>query len=131
MEYGFFVEVDGPMDDVVDRFIVAMKAEGFGTLVDIDVRTLLKEKIGEEIEGYRLLGVCNPALAHKATTSVPDIGLFLPCGALARELPSGRVRIGVIDPVALLPLLGEKGVSICEEMATAAAAFKKALAAVS
>ena len=125
---GFFVEVDGPLDDAVERFKAAMMDVGFGTLMDLDVRDLLDEKIGEEIEGYRLLGVCNPALAHRATRQAPDIGLFLPCGAFARELPSGRVRIGVIDPVALQPMLGPDADALCEEMAAAATAFKEALA---
>lgn len=126
---GYWIETDGPVDSVVERFSAAMQEAGFGTLVDLDVRAILKEKIGAEIEGYRLLGVCNPHLAHEATRKVPDIGLLLPCGAVVRELPNGRVRAGVVDPSEMSRLMdGPEREALADEMAKAAILLKGALA---
>ena len=104
-EAGFWTEMDGPLESAVGRFKEAMEEAGFGTMVDLDIQAILKEKIGAEVEGYRLLGACNPELANLATRKVPDIGLLLPCGAVLRELPDGRVRAGVVDPCRMVSLM--------------------------
>ena len=125
---GFWIETDGPLEAVVERFCAAMKEAGFGTLVDLDVRAILKEKIGADIEGYRLLGVCNPTLAHEATRKVPDIGILLPCGAVIRELADGRVRVGVVDPFKMAMMMdGPEREVVAAEMAKAASLLEGAL----
>ena len=112
----------------MERFKTAMQDVGFGTLVDLDVRAILKEKIGADIEGYRLLGVCSPKLAFEATRKAPDIGLLLPCGAVVRELPDGRVRVGVVDPFKMSMLMdGPDREVLAAEMAEAATLLKEAL----
>lgn len=90
-----------PFAQAIERVTEALKTEGFGILSQIDVQAALREKIGETIPGYRILGACNPRLAHRAVTSEPDIGRFLPCNVLVREDGPGQVAVVFADPLML------------------------------
>lgn len=83
----------------------ALKAEGFGVLTEVDVQAVLREKIGAETEPYRILGVCNPGLAHRALSVWKDFGLIAPCNVAIYEDGDRRVVVA-FDPARVAEVQG-------------------------
>jgi len=103
--FGFGKSVTSKFDATIDNVTNALGEEGFGVLSDIDVAATLKKKLDEDMPPYRILGACNPALAHQAVQAVPEIGLLLPCNVLVRQDDDGVVHVSFMDPVSVLGLV--------------------------
>ncbi|MCZ7587435.1 MAG: DUF302 domain-containing protein [Gaiella sp.] len=96
-----------PFADAVARVRETLKDEGFGVLSEIDVQATLREKLGEELEPYLILGACNPPYAHRALQLEPELGTLLPCNVVVYE-HGGETHVSAVDPVAMLGIVGNK-----------------------
>lgn len=112
MQYGFGKAVPMDFERAIDVVTEALKTEGFGVLTDTDVQATLKKNLGEDMPPYRILGACNPPLAHRAITAEPSIGLLLPCNVVARQEDDGAVHVEFMDPNAVLKLVGNPAVRV-------------------
>jgi uncharacterized protein (DUF302 family) len=108
MSYYFAKEVPLSFEDAIERATTVLKENGFGVLTQIDIHTTLKEKLDVDFPKYKILGACNPPNAYKALQSEPHIGLMLPCNVIVRELPSGKVEVAAVDPVASMQAIENK-----------------------
>jgi uncharacterized protein (DUF302 family) len=116
--YGFTTTLNGiTFDEAIAKTTQALKAEGFGILSDIDVQAAMKEKLGEALPPYRILGACNPPLAFQALQAVPDIGLLLPCNVIVREVEPGQVVVGFLDPQVMFTLIASPDVQTVADAA--------------
>jgi uncharacterized protein (DUF302 family) len=116
--YGFTTTLSGTQfDEALVKTLAALKAEGFGVLSDIDVQQAIKEKLGVDMPPYRILGACNPPLAHQALQAAPDIGLLLPCNVIVREEAPGRVVVGFLNPQIMVNLVGRPEVQAVADAA--------------
>jgi uncharacterized protein (DUF302 family) len=105
---GYVISRPTPLDftTALARAREALKAEGFGVLCEIDVRATMKEKLGEDVGPYTILGACNPPLAHRALGEEPEIGVLLPCNVVVR-VEDGATMVEAIDPEGVFSLVGE------------------------
>ncbi|WP_299756474.1 DUF302 domain-containing protein [uncultured Boseongicola sp.] len=90
---------DATLDDIDARTRAALADNGFGVLTEIDVQATMKKKLDVEMSAYRILGACNPKMAHQAIVIEPRVGAMLPCNVILREVEGG-VEVSAIDPVA-------------------------------
>jgi len=108
---GLTVMVDGDIEHAGRTVREALTAEGFGVLTEIDVEATLRAKLGDgeadEVGPTRILGACNPGLAHRALMTQRDVALLLPCNVVLRET-GGRTEVSVADPGAMVEMAGEE-----------------------
>lgn len=112
MDYCFSKRLQIPFAEAIERVTKALQDEGFGILTEIDVQATLKRKLDVEFRPYRILGACNPSLAHRALQSEAMIGAMLPCNVVVQDHGEGEVEVAAVDPVASMaaidnPSLGE------------------------
>lgn len=100
MTYYFSAILPLSFDDAVRRTTDALKKEGFGIITEIDVKETLRKKLGVDFRSYKILGACNPTLAHQALQLEDKVGTMLPCNVVVQEIGEGRVEIAAVDPVA-------------------------------
>lgn len=129
MGFTISTSLDSSFDAAIARTTAALKAEGFGILTEIDVRATMKAKLGiENFPNYRILGACNPPIAHAALAAEPDIGVMLPCNVIVRETAPGQVEIAAIDPVAAMSAIGNP--KLTELAATVGEKLRRAISAI-
>lgn len=107
------------------RVIEALKNEGFGVLTEIDMQATLDKKLSVKIEPYVILGACNPALAHKALSAEPAVGLLLPCNVVVAQDGADCV-LSAIAPTAMFAAMQSK-TAIDEVARDAYARLRRAL----
>ena len=109
-QLGMHVRLKTDFETAIQRVTDALKVEGFGVLTEIDVKATLKKKIDVDFRPYKILGACNPPLAHKALTADAQVGLLLPCNVVVSQEDDGVIQVSIIDPISMLGIVSTPGV---------------------
>jgi len=112
MDYYFSTILQCSFAEAESKVLSALKEKGFGMITEIDMQQKLNEKLGVEIQKYKILGMCNPGFAYKALQAEEKIGAMLPCNVLVIDKGSGKTEISAVNPLASMmsvqnPALGE------------------------
>lgn len=127
--YGLTISTDLSPAEAERAIRDALAEEGFGILTEIDVRATLNAKLGIEYHPYKILGACNPNLAHGALEADERIGLLLPCNVIVAESDDGQTVVSVLDPKVMERVAEAE--EITEVAAEARARLERALASIS
>ncbi len=119
--------VTGTVEEVEPAVRAALAAEGFGVLTEVDVAATLQEKLGVTRASLKILGACNPALAHQALGLDPSVSLLLPCNVvLEADADATHVRVAAAHPADLTP-----GPELAELAAEAAGRLQRVVSSLS
>lgn len=118
MKYYIAKTVSGEFSEIIDRVTASLKTEGFGILTEIDVRATMKKKLDIDFRDYRILGACNPPLAHQALTADDKIGTMLPCNVIVQDLGDGKIEVAAIDPAISMKHVGNSKLDTIAEYVT-------------
>lgn len=91
--------ISGEFNQVLLKVKAEFKSVGFGVMTEIDMDQKLKEKLDVELKPYKILGVCNPGFAYEAMQTEPNIGVFLPCKVIIKQLDNNEIEVVSYDPV--------------------------------
>jgi len=115
MSYGFTRQVDLSFEQALEKVTLELQKEGFGVLTEIDVQATMKKKLNIDQNKYKILGACNPPLAHKAMSADPLIGLLLPCNVVVFENKQGKTVVSAIDAKAMMSVVNRPEVILIAE----------------
>ena len=119
MDYYFSTILECSFEEAESRALSALKDKGFGMITEIDMRQKLNEKLGVEIQKYKILGMCNPGFAYKALQAEEKIGTMLPCNVLVIDKGNGKTEVAAVNPLASMmsvenPALGGLATEVTE-----------------
>ena len=111
-------EVD--FDEAVQKVSEALGEEGFGVLTEIDVKATLAKKLDADFRDYKILGACNPQLAHQGLQAEPQLGALLPCNVVVqRAEDESGVQVSILKPSTMFQFVDNEGVEPVAEDADA------------
>lgn len=112
VSYGKTITIQGSsFDSVLAKTTAALAEQGFGVITEIDVKATMKKKLDVDFRQYKILGACNPGLAHRALSEEPFIGLLLPCNVTVFEDDEGAIVVSVVEPREMFKIVDKPGLA--------------------
>ena len=126
--YYFSKQVDYSFEEATSRLKTVLKEQEFGVITEIDMHQKISEKIKDaNMQPYRILGVCNPKFAYQTLKIEENIGLFLPCKVIIKQIDENTSEVVMVNPSALMNMLENEALDgVADEVTDR---FKKALEA--
>ena len=110
MKYSYSKDIKSGFEDTERKVHAALMGVGFGVLTEINMKDAFQKKLNLEYKNYKILGACNPTLAHEALESESFIGILMPCNILIIDNEDQTTK--VVFPVAesLLEVTGNESI---------------------
>jgi len=102
-------------EEAENRVVEKLKEQGFGVITEIDVKATFKKKLDVEFKPYKILGACNPQIAHKALSKDDKIGVMLPCNVCLQQSGNNDIEVFTINPLMAMAAMSTPG---AEELAS-------------
>ena len=102
MKYSYSKDINLNFKDTEQKVIDALINIEFGVLTEIDMKDAFKAKLDLEYRNYKILGACNPKLAHEALDSESLIGILMPCNILVIDNEDKTTKIVFPNAKSLL-----------------------------
>ena len=75
------------------------------------MKSTLKKKLDVDFRKYKILGACNPSLAHQALSGELLIGLLLPCNVVVFEEDDGTITVSLVNPSEMFKVVDNPGMA--------------------
>ena len=111
MSYYFSKIVNCSFEEALNNVNEALKKEGFGILTEINVQATLKNKLDVDFRKYKILGACNPPLAHRALTAEDKIGVLLPCNVVVQEREINKIEVSIMNPIEAMQAVNNENLN--------------------
>ena len=125
MSYTLTTSIKQSIDDAIETLKSTLMNHKLGIVSEVNVQATIKNKLGEDIAPYRILGACNPGMAKKVIEAAPEAGALLPCTIVARE-ENGETIFHFMAPE---PILGLEDNPVVQEVAKLATKHLEAVIA--
>jgi len=110
MKYSYSKDVNNNFDQTEAIVIDALMGIGFRVLTEINIKNAFKSKLDLDYKNYKILGACNPTLAHEAIGFEELIGILMPCNILIIDNENGTTKVVFPNAENLLEITDNKKV---------------------
>ncbi len=93
MKYSYSKDIGLSFEETEIKVRAALLDIGFGVLTEINMKDAFKSKLDLDYKNYKILGACNPKLAHEALNSEKLIGILMPCNILIIDNENQTTKI--------------------------------------
>ena len=108
MEYSYSKNINLSFQDVEIKVREVLLDIGFGILTEINIKDAFKTKLDLEYKNYKILGACNPQLAHEAINYDNMIGILMPCNIIIIDNEDGSTKVVFPNAKTLLEVTDNK-----------------------
>ena len=93
MKYSYSKDIKLNFNDVEKKVRLSLQEIGFGVLTEINIKDAFKSKLNLDFKNYKILGACNPKLAHEALINESLIGILMPCNIVLIDNENQTTKI--------------------------------------
>jgi len=110
MKYSYSKNIKSNFQDTENKVKEVLADIGFGVLTEINMRDAFKMKLDLDYKNYKILGACNPQLAHDALGSESLIGILMPCNILVIDNEDQTTKVVFPKAESLLEVTDNKDI---------------------
>ena len=112
MGYSYSKNLNYSFQETENKVKSALLDIGFGVLTEINMKEAFKMKLDLEYKNYKILGACNPQLAHEALGFEKLIGVLMPCNILVIDNEDKTTKIVFPKAESLLEVTDNKDIFV-------------------